>query len=195
MLGRSEGRLIFSEREESAVEVSVIRSRRRTVTLQITPEGRVVVRCPEGVSDREVKNFVRSKEQWLKSHLAKLPPALPKFTQEELEILTEEARCDLARRVSRYARQMGLTYGRITVRRQKSRWGSCSSQGNLNFNCLLMLTPPEIRDYVVVHELCHRKEMNHSARFWAEVDKILPDYEARRRWLRDQGAALIGRLP
>ena len=76
-----------------------------------------------------------------------------------------------------------MTYGRITIRAQRSRWGSCSSKGNLNFNCLLMLTPSEIRDYVVVHELCHRIELNHSAYFWAEVARILPDYKECRKWL------------
>ena len=89
---------------------------------------------------------------------------------------------------------MGVTYGRITIRNQVSRWGSCSSVGNLNFNCLLMLAPPEVRDYVVVHELCHRKEMNHSPAFWAEVEKMIPDYKAHKKWLKDNGTALISRL-
>ena len=69
-------------------------------------------------------------------------------------------------RVKYYADIIGVTYGKITIRNQKTRWGSCSSKGNLNFNCLLMLMPPEVIDYVVVHELCHRKQMNHSKAFW-----------------------------
>ena len=72
--------------------------------------------------------------------------------------------------------------------------GSCSGAGNLNFNCLLMLAPPEVRDYGVVHELCHRKEMNHSARFWKEVENILPDYRQRRAWLKENGGRLIARM-
>ena len=87
-----------------------------------------------------------------------------------------------------------MDYGRITIRAQRTRWGSCSAQGNLNFNCLLMLTPDNVMEYVVVHELCHRKEMNHSARFWSEVEKILPDYRRSRQWLKDNGGGLIGRL-
>ena len=82
----------------------------------------------------------------------------------------------------------------ITIRNQKTRWGSCSSKGNLNFNCLLMLTPPEVIDYVVVHELCHRKEMNHSGAFWAEVEKVLPDYKEQVKWLKENGGQIIGRM-
>ena len=90
---------------------------------------------------------------------------------------------------------MGVSYNRIAIKAQRSRWGSCSTKKNLNFNCLLMLCPEEIQDYVVVHELSHLQEMNHSPAFWAEVGKILPDYKKRRRWLRSQGEALIARLP
>ena len=82
----------------------------------------------------------------------------------------------------------------ITIRNQKTRWGSCSSKGNLNFNCLLMLTPPEVIDYVVVHELCHRKEMNHSWAFWAEVEKVLSGYKEQVKWLKENGGQVIGRM-
>lgn len=92
-----------------------------------------------------------------------------------------------------FAEKIGVDYGRITIRCQKTRWGSCSSSGNLSFNCLLMLVPESVRDYVIVHELCHRKEMNHSARFWREVAEVCPDYQASRAWLRKNGGALIAR--
>ena len=85
-------------------------------------------------------------------------------------------------------------YGRIAVRKQKTLWGSCSSKGNLNFNCLLMLCPEEVRDYVIVHELCHRKELNHSARFKAEVSRILPDWQRQARWLKTEGQKIIARI-
>jgi predicted metal-dependent hydrolase len=90
---------------------------------------------------------------------------------------------------------MGVTYGRITVRSQKTRWGSCSSTGNLNFNCLLMLAPEQVVDYVVVHELCHRLHMNHSADFWKLVAAYLPDYARWRKWLKENGEELLSHLP
>ena len=87
-----------------------------------------------------------------------------------------------------------MQYGRIAVRCQKSKWGSCSAKGNLNFNCLLLLAPQEVLDYVVVHELCHLREMNHSARFWQYVAAVIPDHRERRRWLREHGAELMARV-
>lgn len=106
------------------------------------------------------------------------------LTAQEIEMLAQKALQVLPKKVEYYAAKIGVTYGTITIRNQKTRWGSCSSKGNLNFNCQLMLFPEEIQDYVVVHELCHRKEMNHSPRFWNEVGRIMPDYEERRKYLR-----------
>jgi predicted metal-dependent hydrolase len=93
--------------------------------------------------------------------------------------------------VAYYAEKLGVSYGKITLRQQKTRWGSCAANGNLNFNWLLILAPPEVLDYVVVHELCHRREMNHSQAFWKEVEKILPDYRERQKWLKDNGWRLM----
>ena len=90
-------------------------------------------------------------------------------------------------KVAYYARLMNVTYGRISIRKQKTRWGSCSNKGNLNFNCLLMMMPPEVLDYVIVHELSHRLEMNHSKRFWAQVEKVIPDYKTQKTWLKEHG--------
>ena len=97
-------------------------------------------------------------------------------------------------RVAYYAPLVGVDYRRITIRNQKTRWGSCSSEGNLNFNCLLMLALPQAMDYVVVHELCHRLEMNHSKRFWAHVARVCPDYRAQIKWFRENGGALMARM-
>lgn len=177
------------------MDYEIIRSRRKTVAIQITPDGRVLVRCPLRAKEAELQRLVQSRKDWIAKHLAALPTIPAPFTQEELEDLTRRAKAWFPERVAFRARQMGLNYGRITIRHQRSCWGSCSGKGNLNFNCLLMLAPPEVLDYVVVHELCHRKELNHSCRFWAEVERVLPDYAMQRKWLKENGTALIARLP
>lgn len=119
---------------------------------------------------------------------------MAKYTPEEIEQLREQARKLVTERVRYYAPIIGVTYGQIAIRTQRTRWGSCGSKGNLNFNCLLALVPPEVLDYVVVHELCHRKELNHSECFWREVERFLPDYTVRKRWLKENGAKLISKL-
>ena len=99
----------------------------------------------------------------------------------------EQARLVCTKQAEYYSKMMGVTYGRIAIKNTRTRWGSCSSWENLNFHWKLVLMPPAILDYVVIHELAHRKEMNHSSRFWAEVEKILPDYRERRKWLKEHG--------
>ena len=88
-------------------------------------------------------------------------------------------------RVERYALALGFSYKRIGITSAKKRWGSCNSKGSINFTYRLVMTPPEIIDYVIVHELMHLREMNHSAKFWSHVAQIIPDYKKRRKWLKD----------
>ena len=177
----------------------IIRSKRKTVSIEIKPDGRVIVRAPYSVSERRIEEFVNEKSDWIEKHLKRLSeakrnaPEAEKLTREEIHKLAERAVEYIPKRVEHYAKLIGVDYGRITVRNQKTKWGSCSSKGNLNFNCLLMLTPPEVIDSVVVHELCHRKEMNHSKRFYAEVLRVYPDYYKWNRWLKENGSAIMGR--
>ncbi len=175
----------------------ILRSSRKTIAIQITPEGEVLVRCPSRMPKWQIQQFVDSKESWIEAHLQKIAsrPAQPKLTQQELKALAKQAAKDLPERAARFAPMVGASYGRITIRAQRTRWGSCSGKGNLNFNCLLMLAPEAVRDYVVVHELCHRKEMNHSANFWQQVERILPEYRDGKKWLKDNGSTLLARLP
>ena len=175
------------------ISYKLIRSDRRSIGIQITAEG-VVVRAPKGLSAAEIDRFVQSKRDWIESHLAKMPTAQPKFSGEEIHALADEALKVIPERVRHFAPLVGVTYGGITIRNQHTRWGSCSSKGNLNFNCLLMLTPDHVIDYVVVHELCHRLEMNHSPRFLAQVERVLPDYRKSLQWLKAHERELIGRL-
>ena len=177
-------------------EYRLIRSQRKTLSLQLMPDGSLTVRAPLRMPESEIRKFVESKQNWIESHRAKLTarPPQPHLSDVELRALADQALKIIPARVAYFAPLVGVRYGRITVRNQRSRWGSCSSQGNLNFNCLLMLCPEEIVDYVVVHELCHRKEMNHSPRFWAEVERVLPDYKQRLQWLKENGNAFMARM-
>lgn len=118
-----------------------------------------------------------------------------RFTEEERKALVRKARPVFLERVAYYAPLMKVTPGRITVRTQKTRWGSCTKEGNLNFNALLLLAPPEALDMVVVHELCHLKYMNHSKYFYFELNRFYPAYKEPREWLKKNGAGLIRMLP
>ncbi len=176
------------------ISYRVVESRRRTLALQVLPDGGVVVRCPKGFPRSRVAAFVESKRSWLERQLVRLPRE-EKLSAAALENLRKQAQQDLSRRAALFWEKMGISYGRITVRSQRTRWGSCTGRGNLSFNCLLMLAPEGVRDYVVVHELCHRRQMNHSKAFWAEVEGALPDYGCSRKWLRENGPRLLAQLP
>ncbi len=178
------------------MEVEVIRSRRKTLSAQIR-EGRVVVRAPLRTTDAEIRQFLEKHRRWLEKHLAKAremeesKATLRRLTPEDIRALKKQARKVIPERAAYYAPLIGVTYGRISIRCQKTRWGSCSAKGDLSFNCLLMLTPPGVVDSIVVHELCHRKVMNHSARFYAEVLKVLPEYRQHQKWLRENGEMIL----
>ena len=189
------------------MNVKIIRSNRKTLAIQINPDLSVTVRVPMYAPQSDIERILREKEGWIQKHIEKIreQEANKKeiqgesveseyLTNEEIKKLADKALQHIPKRVSYFAKQIGVTYGKITIRNQKTRWGSCSSKGNLNFNCLLMLTPPEVIDYVVVHELCHRKEMNHSEAFWAEVEKVIPDYKEQVKWLKENGGQIIGRM-
>ena len=116
------------------------------------------------------------------------------LTEEEIKALGEQALTVIPPKVEALAQVLAVSYGRITIRKQRTRWGSCSSKGNLNFNCLLMLCPDDVVEYVIIHELCHRKHMNHSQEFWAMVERYCPDYKKRKAWLKANGNEWIRRL-
>lgn len=177
------------------MEYQIIRSNRRTVAIQIKSNGQIIVRCPRKMPADAVAAFVNSKTDWIKKHTAKhsAEPAV-KLTDSQLRQLREQAKEFISCRVAYYAPVVGVSYNRITIRVQRTRWGSCSAKGNLNFNCLLVLAPLEVIDYVVVHELCHRKQLNHSDEFWGAVAQILPDYRQRRAWLKEHGKKLIAMM-
>lgn len=169
------------------ISYEIIRTGRRTLALQVTREGRVLVRAPLRCPVQEIETFVQHHETWIERKLLEISARkslLPAFSPEEEQAYREQARRVLAEKTDYYADKMGVTYGRISIRGQKTRWGSCSAKGNLNYNWKLMLCPDEVQNYVVVHELAHRKEMNHSKAFYRIVEQILPNYRECIRWLR-----------
>lgn len=184
---------------DGQMAVSCVRTRRKTICLQ-WKDGGWTVRAPLAASDAAIRQFLDGHRAWLERQTARMQEQMQLQAQaeplspEELAALKRQARTVFAERVAVYAEQMGVTYGSVTVRSQRTRWGSCSARGDLSLNCLLLLAPAEVLDSVVVHELCHRKEMNHSPRFYREVLAVLPDYRQREAWLKKNGAALLGRL-
>ncbi|MCR5210166.1 MAG: M48 family metallopeptidase [Lachnospiraceae bacterium] len=182
---------------EDAVEYKLIRSSRKTIGIEVTPEG-VTVRAPYRTPVGEIDEFVISNREWIRKHTEKVrlrkEENIQRLSKEEIDELADRALKVIPERVKYYAPLVGVTYGRITIRNQRSRWGSCSAKGNLNFNCLLMLAPEGVIDAVVVHELCHRLEMNHSERFYENVYRVFPEYRKYDIWLRKYGGKLMRRM-
>ncbi|ETP72027.1 putative metal-dependent hydrolase [Lachnospiraceae bacterium JC7] len=182
------------------MQIEIQRCNRKSVVITVNSKAQVIIKAPYRTTDAEIQEILKKRAAWIKEHVDKVnrererAENLEPLSNDELQKLGDRAVEYIPKRVEYFAGMVGVDYGRITIRNQKTRWGSCSSRGNLNFNCLLMLTPPEIIDYVIVHELCHRKVMNHSSRFWSEVEKVLPDYRVRRKWLNDNGGVIIGRM-
>lgn len=179
---------LSDEPEEGLIPCEVVRSSRKTIAIQITAEGRLVLRIPRRASVQAAMQFAEEHRDWIEVHYKEAVERQRNrktYGAEEIRNFTEKLRPVLMHRVALYAACMGVTYGKITIRNQKTRWGSCSAAGNLNFNWRLALLPEDLMNYVIVHELAHRLEMNHSARFWTHVENILPDWRERRRRLRE----------
>ena len=183
----------------AGLSVLLVRSSRKTLAVQIRADGTVIARAPLRMPKDRILYFLSEKASWIRMQQGKMQERENMRQQARIHLdaaqekeLRERAKSVLAQRTAYFARQVGVTYGRITVRDQKTRWGSCSQTGNLNFNFRLILAPLEVLDYVVVHELCHRRQMNHSAQFWQEVVQVLPDYRKRKAWLTENGWRLMG---
>lgn len=181
------------------MEYELIRSSRKTIAVQIR-QGTVTVRAPRRTPLWQIEAFLQERQAWIGKHLAasqqkqQEAAQIPPLTKEDLRLLTEKAREVIPRRVAYYAPLVGVTYRTVTIRHQHTRWGSCSKEGSLNFNCLLMLAPADVVDCIVVHELCHRKQMNHSEKFYAEVLRVFPGYWESHRWLKENGEVLLAML-
>lgn len=181
-------------------EITVIRSTRKTLCIQLTRDGSLIARAPLRMKETQIRQFILSKASLLQRHLQKMEAEnkalqdLPPFTNNEIQWMVAEAKKIIPDRVAYYASLLGISYGRITIRKQITKWGSCSAAGNLNFNCLLIKMPPQVLDAVVVHELCHILEMNHSKSFYRRINQIYPEYDRWMLWLKEHGNLLLRRF-
>lgn len=168
----------------------LIKTNRQTIAIYIRPDGSIVVRAPMGARKKVIDSFVALKAPWIENNLKKM-----KKTQESLEelVISErqlpEYKANLKEhirdRCHYFAEEMGVDYGSIKINRARTRWGSCNGRGDLNFSITLILLPKELIDYIIVHELAHRREMNHSKKFWKVVADTMPDYKERKEQLKE----------
>ena len=187
-----------SEHTKYKLSASLVKSSRRSIGITIKPGGEIIIRAPRNLTNTAILSFVQKKADWIlrtyeKQHSIQ-PPIRSSQEQKQIQALEKRyrdaAKEYIPKRAAYYHQFTGGHYEKITIRDQKTRWGSCSGTGNLSFNFRLMLAPPRVLDYVVVHELCHLTHMNHSRDFWNMVERILPDYKEQRKWLKENGHTL-----
>ncbi len=155
-------------------------------------EPKVVLVTPKLTLNFQVNRFLKKHADWIEEKWIKLETQLKKRPKLEhsIEYYKAKAKKIIRERLRHFNAHYQFEYNRVNFRNQKTRWGSCSSQKNLSFNWRLILAPPEILDYVVVHELCHLKEMNHSKAFWKLVETQVPDHKKKRKWLKENHCLL-----
>jgi hypothetical protein len=163
-------------------------TRTRRVLITVEPGGEVIVSKPMRVSIEKIEKLVREKIDWIQEMVTKQKARpqklLAHYSVKDFKANKEKARKFAKERITHFNQCYKHNVRKVYIRNQKSRWGSCSGKGNLNFNYKIVLLPPKLADYIIVHELCHLKEMNHSSRFWALVAQTIPDYKARQKEIR-----------
>ena len=165
----------------------IIRSARKTLGLEISDGLEVLVRAPKQLSEERIEAFVRRHERWILQKLNLRQAYLEQHVElspEQLATWMTEIKTILPDRVEHYARRMGVRHAGIRLTKNKTRIGSCTRNNQISFSCRLMAYPPEVLDYVVVHELAHILHKNHGPAFWRTVEAVLPDYKQRRAMLR-----------
>jgi hypothetical protein len=166
-----------------------IRKNSRRVRLAVHQDGSVVVTASKSTKKSMIEAFITKQKEWIRSSLKRFEgmpkPVVPRGNRRDYTKYKEVARELVERRLEHFNAHSsyGFAIGRISIRNQKTRWGSCSKKGNLNFSYRVALLPPELADYIVVHELCHLGEFNHGSNFWSLVGKTIPDYRERRKRL------------
>jgi hypothetical protein len=160
----------------------------RNMRLSVHTDGSVVVTAPWGLGQSAIERIMQEKLYWLRdklAHIAKIKTTpLGTLSRDAYLAHKEEARLFIEERLEALNQVCGYTYHKVLTRNQKSRWGSCSNKGTLSFNYKVALLPQPLADYVIMHELCHLQEQNHSPAFWALVEQRMPDYKERRAKLK-----------
>lgn len=179
------------------IKIEIIREKRKTLSMRMDRDFRLLIRAPLWVPKARIDDFIDQKKKWIQDQVERirdLNEAGKPFTEDEIKALKKQAKLIIPERVEKFSKMLKVTYGKITIRSQKSKWASCMGSGNLNFNCILAICPDEVIDYVVIHELCHRKHMDHSIRFWKMVEKYCPDYKKQKDWIKDEGKYILWRM-
>ena len=166
-------------------EYEILRSARRTISLEVRPDGRVLIRAPRAMPKKEIDAFAAKHADWLEGAKKRVAErsALNDMTDRRRDELTAAARDYLPKRTAHWAEIMGVSPAGVRITDAKTRFGSCSPKNRICYSFRLMAYPPEAVDYVIVHELAHILQKNHSPRFYAEVQKILPDWREREKLL------------
>lgn len=170
------------------MDYEVVFTKRRSVGIRVTPQGQVVVRAPSGMSKRTIDTIVEKHSAWIEKRVnaaKEHPSVIYDLSQGEINNLKDKTRKIILPIVNKYAHIMGLSPTKINITSAKRVFGSCTAKKHLNFSFRLCLYPEDAIEYVVVHELAHMKEMNHSKKFWAVVEKYLPDYNERKKLLKE----------
>lgn len=175
--------------DSAIAPIYFVRHRRaRRYLLRVEHDGRVRVTIPRGGSKREADAFVQRHTDWVARQRARLTPSA--FGLEERRALRERARSELPVRLYEIAAEQAMAVAGVSIRNQRTRWGSCGRDGTISLNWRLVLMPPAVRDYVLIHELMHLRRLDHSPAFWKLVAAACPGHREARRWLRVNGAAL-----
>jgi len=169
--------------------MKIIRSMRKSISMRIK-NGELTVRAPVFMLKWTILDFVDKHKDWIDKQI-KEHSEKKVVSETEVKKLKKEAKEYIKTRVAKIAEENGFKYNNIRITSAKTRWGSCSSRKNLNFSFYLIWAPKQTIDYVIVHELAHLREMNHSKNFWNIVENIMPDYKEHKKWLREHGNKLL----
>ncbi|MBD3157117.1 DUF45 domain-containing protein [Candidatus Peregrinibacteria bacterium] len=182
---------------ENINDNTIIRSRRKTISLHINDEGELIVRAPYYASKQRIRRFIQEKKHWIEAkqqamrYQSKQRDYMQQLLNKEaIQRTKKRARSYFKKRLNDYAEHYGYTYGAMRLSGAKTRWGSCSADNTIRLNWKLMFADPRVIDYVVVHELVHTRYKNHQKKFWSAVACIHPSYKEDRAWLKDHAYLL-----